>query len=91
MGDNHAQSRRKREGERETEKNHWLGCGHVTFGIMYYSYCKTLLIYQVKIYEKSLLVLQNTQNELLMIQGFTVMVSEFRIAVTLGKGINGWK
>ena len=37
---------REREKER---KNHWLSCDHVTFGIAYYLYCKTLLIHQVKI------------------------------------------
>lgn len=31
-------------------KNHWLSCGHVTSGITDGSYCKTSLIYQVKIY-----------------------------------------
>ena len=30
-------------------KNHWLRCDHVIFGISYYSYCKTPLVYQVKI------------------------------------------
>ena len=36
--------------EREREKNHWLSYDRVTFSIMYYLYCKTLLLYQVKIY-----------------------------------------
>ena len=31
-------------------KNHWLSCDHVTFGIMYYSYCETSLVYRVQIY-----------------------------------------
>ena len=38
----------QREREREREKNHWLTCDYVTSGITYYSYCKTLLFYQVK-------------------------------------------
>ena len=29
-------------------KNHWLTCGHVTFGITYYSYCKTCLFIKLK-------------------------------------------
>ena len=31
-------------------KKHWLSYGHVTFGIPSDSYCKTSLVYQVKIY-----------------------------------------
>ena len=45
--------------ERERE-NHWFSSDHVTFGILYYLCCKTLLVYQVKIYQKCLLVVQNT-------------------------------
>ena len=30
-------------------ENHWLSCDHVKFSITYYSYCKTLLICEVKI------------------------------------------
>ena len=41
-------------------KNHWLPCDHVTFGVPYYLYCKTSLVYQVKNFSKCLLVLQNT-------------------------------
>ena len=41
---------RKRDRQREREKNHWLSCDDVMFGVTYYSYCKTLLIYQIKIY-----------------------------------------
>ena len=42
-------------------KSHWFSCDHVTFGVTDYPYCKTSLIYQVKIYWKRLLVLQNTR------------------------------
>ncbi|EHA97892.1 T-cell receptor beta chain V region PHDS203 [Heterocephalus glaber] len=38
------------EKEREREKNHWLSHDHVMFSMMDYSYYKTLVIYQVKIY-----------------------------------------
>ena len=31
-------------------KNHGLSGDHVTFGVTYYSYCKTLLVYQVKLH-----------------------------------------
>ena len=48
-----------RERERGREKNHWPSCGHVTFSITYYLYCKTLLVYQVKM--KCWLVLRNTR------------------------------
>ena len=41
-------------------KNHLLSCDHVTFGVTVYSYCKTWLVYQVKIYQKYLLILRNT-------------------------------
>ena len=44
---------------RMREKNCWLSCDHVTVDVMY-SYCQTVLVYQVKIYWKCLLVLQNT-------------------------------
>ena len=40
-------------------KNHWLSHDHVTFGVTYYSYCKTSLVYQVKIHYKYLLALRN--------------------------------
>ena len=46
--------------ETEREKNQWLSCDHVTFGVTYYSYCKTSLLYQVTIYYNCLLILQNT-------------------------------
>ena len=41
-------------------KNYQLTCDHVMCGFTYYSYCKTSLIYQVKICQKRLLVLQNS-------------------------------
>ena len=44
---NPAVGQRERERKRE---NHWLRCDHMIFGVMYYSYSKTSLIYQVKIY-----------------------------------------
>ena len=56
MGDDHPQSGSKqvrdrdRDRDREREKNNWLSCDHVTFSLIYYSYYKTSLIYQVKIY-----------------------------------------
>ena len=55
---NPAERGREREGDRE--KNHWLSCDHVMFSVMHYSYCKTRLICQVKIYQKCLLILWNT-------------------------------
>ena len=58
-------------------KNLWLSCDHVAFGIMYYSYCKTSLVYQGKIDEKCLLILWNThrtsysQSKVLLVNGIS--------------------
>ena len=59
---------------RSEKENHWFSCD-LTFGTIYHLYCKTLLVYQVKI-EKCLLILQN---KLLAVQGFTVICCHLRI------------
>ena len=58
-------------------QDHWPSCDHVTSGLIYYSYyysyCKTSLVYQVKIYlEMFARFTEHSQNKLFTIQGLTI-------------------